>query len=126
MRIKDYNYDNIKNLKNPMGNYDVVVDFIKETFDVYKEYEGMLSYYQTKEKSVFCLIDSIKNVISFCNNNDKMLDDDFYVLPKNNQPYVRNQEDFNELKHLFLKYKLEEKLQKELVVNTPKRKVNKI
>ncbi len=127
MRIKDYSYDKIKNLKNPMGNYQTVVDFVTKNFEEYKVCEGLLVYLSNEEIDFSCCIEQNIQKITFYKNGDAIfLGRDVYVVGNHDVPKIRDKELFEELKSFFLKFKLNEKLNKELLTNQTKRKTFKI
>ncbi len=126
MRIKNYDYDTIKNLKNPMGDYETVKDFVVKNFTFYHEVKddnGFDLMFYMNEKGIICCVDDNKSMLNFWLKDDYK---DIYIIEEFCVPKIKNEDYFNEIRSDFLRFKLKESLQNNLKINEVKPKRLKI
>lgn len=128
MRIKNYDYDTVSKLNNPLIDFNTVLKFVEDCFEVLDKDNFLIEY---KLNNIFCYHDKDENCLSFFIETDDNIKVFYEVYNYNIEPIIIKFNNrylcFEELKELFLNYKLKEKLDKELKENkVNKKKVSKI
>lgn len=136
MRVKDYDYDTVVKFKNPLRDFNVVLDFVEKNFELINEIEFIPGcktiHYEHAQSKIVVLYDLEEEDLSFfIYDDEKFIDlgETFYILGYNKMPYIREESSFEHLKSFFLNHKLNEKLSRELKEKqqtTTKKKLNKI
>jgi len=135
MRIKKYDYDTAVKLKNPLRNYEAVLDFVLNYFDEATKENNLfdsnsIGVSQYICGDVYCFHEEDEGCLSFFTSNGGDNINCFYFLSETNinKPEDKeSQSSFEDLKRLFLMFKLQEKLDTELKNATiNKRVVNKV
>ncbi len=135
MRIKQYDYDTAVKLKNPLRNYDAVLDFVLNYFEKTTVNNFLFDSEEIGVKQyicgdIYCFHEEDEDCISFFTSQSAGNINCFYFLSQTtiNKPKdIESQDAFEDLKRLFLMFKLQEKLDTELKNATiNKRVINKI
>lgn len=122
MRIKEYNYETLLKLKNPLTNYNVVLDFILNVTQ--QNHNGtVIQTFIIDSLDTYAMHDIITNEIEFITLSDCKL---YYRTGEFTVPYIANKYKFELLKNYFMNYKLKGHLDKKLVVKKENKKPFKI
>lgn len=87
MRVKDYDYDTVVKFKNPLRDFNTVLDFVEKNFELIKEIEFIPGYktihYEHAKSKIVVLYDIDEEDLSFFiydGEDFKDLGEAFYVL----------------------------------------------
>ena len=123
MRIKEYNWETVSKLKNPIANYQEVMKFIHSGIFKFNSKGEHVETYKIEELSLFIMIDYVVEEVEFIDMSNADL---IYRVGNFYMAYIPNKDKFEKLKQFYLKYKLNEHLTKTFNENKPKTKVFKI
>lgn len=123
MRIKEYNWETVSKLKNPISNYQEVMRFIKSGVFKLNSKGEHIETFKVDELSLFILIDYVVEQVEFIDIANADL---IYRVGKHYMAYIAHKNKYETLKQFYLKTKLKEHLEKSFKEEKPKTKVFKI
>ena len=123
MRIKEYNWETVSKLKNPLANYEEVMKFVHSGIFKFNSKCEHIETFKVDELSIFIVVDYVVEQVEFI---DMCNADLIYRVGRHYMAYVAHKTKYESLKQFYLKTKLNEHLEKTLTKEKPKSKVFKI